>query len=240
VAANLEKAAQTAGKPVKVSEPFDMGGPTNLLGSERLAAQFADVAFRMNPTNAISFQPLPGEDGIYIIALKESIPGRMQTFEEVKGQVEEDYRRFNAFTLARSDATNFIAQATNAIAGGKSFEEAAKQLNVKTESLPPIAQTTDTLTNLAERLNFRQLKSVLFSLEPGRVSGYIPNPPEGGYVVHVKSKLPFDEAKVKEELPKFLSELRSEKQNEIFNQWFRQQVEKANLPLNRPKTPGQS
>jgi hypothetical protein len=79
------------------------------------------------------------------------------------------------------------------------------------------------------------LKSVLFSLEPGKVSGYIPNPPEGGYVVYARARLPFDSAKVQAELPKFLGELRYQRQNEIFGQWFRKQVEKANLPLNQPR-----
>ena len=41
-----------------------------------------------------------------------------------------------------------------------------------------------------------------------------------------------DEAKLKTELPKFTSELRYQKQNEIFSRWFSKQVEKSNLPLN--------
>jgi hypothetical protein len=53
--------------------------------------------------------------------------------------------------------------------------------------------------------------------------------------VYVRSKVPFNETKVREELPKFMAELRYQRQNEIFNQWFRKQVEKANLPLNRPR-----
>jgi peptidyl-prolyl cis-trans isomerase D len=230
---NLDKVAAEEKLQVQVSEPFDMEqGPTNL----DVAPRFAQIAFSLNATNnPISFQPVEGENGIYVFALKETLPGRPQAFSEVQDKVTEDYRRYHAFTLARSDATNFAAQATNAVAQGKTFEEVAQQLKLKSESLPPISQATETLTNLAERVNIRQLKSIVLGLEPGKVSGYIPNPPDGGYVLFVRAKLPFDDDKVRKELPKFLSELRYQKQNEIFAQWFRKQVEKANLPLNQPR-----
>ena len=88
----------------------------------------------------------------------------------------------------------------------------------------------------------RRLKSTMLSLEAGKVSTYMPNPPEGGFVVYVRGKLPIDEARLKAELPKFLAELRYQKQNEIFNQWFRKEVEQAKLPLpsRQVKRPGQS
>ena len=232
-AENLELVAAAEKLPVQVTPPFDMqDGPTNL----DVAPKFTQIAFSLDPTNRpISFEPIAGENGIYIIALKETIPGRPESFNEVKDKVADDYKRFNSYTLARSAATNFIAMATNGLTHSKTFEEVARQLGLKVETLPPISQSTETLTNLEERLNVRQLKSVVLSLEPNHVSGFMPNPPEGGFVVYVRAKLPFDEAKLKQELPKFTAELRYHKQNEIFNQWFRKQVEKANLPLNKPK-----
>ena len=230
---NLEQVAAAEKLPVQVTPPFDMqDGPTNL----DVAPKFTQIAFSLDPTNKpISFEPIAGENGIYIIALKETIPGRPETFNEVKDKVADDYKRFNSYTLARSAATNFIAMATNGLAQKKTFEEVARQLDMKIETLPPISQSTETLTNLEERLNVRQLKSIVLSLDPNHVSGFMPNPPEGGFVVYVRAKLPFDEAKLRQELPKFTAELRYHKQNEIFNQWFRKQVEKANLPLNKPK-----
>ena len=223
-AENLELAAKEEGMNVQLTMPFDQEtGPTNLNVSEK----FAEIAFKLTPSeNPISFQPIGGENGIYLIALKESIPGRPQSFEEVRDKVAEDYKRLNAFTLVRNEATNLIARATNGMAQGRTFEEVAQQLNLKAETLPPISRSTESLTNLEERLNVRQLKSILFSLEPGHVSTYIPNPPEGGYVVYLRAKLPFDETKLRQELPKFLAELRYQKQNEIFGQWFRKQIEK--------------
>ncbi len=232
-AENLETVAAEEKLPVQLTTPFDMrDGPTNL----DVAPRFAQIAFSLDPTNKpISFEPIAGEHGIYIIALKDTIPGRAQSYEEVHDKVMDDYKHFNAYTLARNDGTNLVAVATNGLLQGKTFEEAAQKLGLKVETLPPISQSTETLTNLEERLNVRQLKSIIFSLEPNSVSGYIPNPPDGGFVVYVRAKLPFDESKLKQELPKFIAELRYQKQNEIFGQWFRKQVDKANLPLNKPK-----
>jgi len=220
----FEKVAAEEKLPIQVSEPFDLeNGPTNLV----VAENFAKEAFQLDPTNKpVSFQPLGGSNGVYLIALKEKIPGRAQTFDEVKDKVTEDYRRFNAFTLARNDATNFVGRVTNAMPQGKTFAEVAQQLGLNAETLPPISQASEALTNLQERLNVNQLKNVMFSTEPGHVSSYIMNAPNGGYVVYVRAKLPIDEKKMRDDLPKFVSEMRYHKQNEIFNQWFRKQVEK--------------
>jgi parvulin-like peptidyl-prolyl isomerase len=216
--------------------PFERDqGPTNL----DVSPKFAQIAFSLNATNnPVSFQPIDGENGYYIIALKEMIPSRQEPFETITNKVVEDYKRYMAFTLAYNTATNFIAQATNGLAQGKTFEEMAQKAGLKAEALPPISLRTESLTNLEERLDVRRLKQVMFSLEPGKVSTYQPNPPDGGYVLYVRARLPLDDAKVREELPKFTAELRYQKQNEIFGQWFRKQAEQAKLPLpNRQKRP---
>lgn len=229
----LDTAAAAEKLTVQISQPFDaQDGPTNLDVSPR----FSQIAFSLDAANnPISYQPIEGDHGIYIIALKENIPGKFEAYETVAGKVADDYKRFNAFTLARQEALSFVEAATNSLPRGKTFDEVAQQFKLAPEALPPISVSTETLTNLETRLNFRQLKSILFSLEPGRVSSYIPNPPDGGYVVYLRAKLPFDEARLREALPKFTAEVRYQKQNEIFTQWFRRQVEKANLPLNKPK-----
>lgn len=234
----LDNVAAAEGLKTQITVPFDMEqGPTNL----DVSPMFTRIAFSLNATNnPISFQPVPGQHAMYLIALKDMIPGRAQSFDEVKKQVEEDYRRMNAFSLTRTDATNFVARATNDLAKGKSFAELAQQANLKAEALPPISRATESITNLEERLDIRRLKGVALSLEPGKISDYIMNPPEGGYLLHVRAKIPFDEAKLRVELPKFTSQLRYQKQNELFDIWFNKQIEGAKLPLRQasPRRPG--
>jgi hypothetical protein len=227
--ANFLALAASNSLPVQVSMAFDREeGPTNL----NVSPKFVQTAFSLNATsNPVAVQPIEGENGLYIMALKQNIPSEPEPFELIKARVEEDYKRYNAFTLAYGAATNFITKATNGLAQGKTFEELAIAQGLKTETLPPISARTESVTNLEERIDVRRLKATLLNLEPGRVSNYQPNPPEGGYIVYARAKLPIDETKMRTELPKFLSELRYQKQNEIFNQWFRKELEAAKLPL---------
>lgn len=227
--ANFLALAASNSLPVQVSMAFDREeGPTNL----NVSPKFVQTAFSLNATsNPVAVQPIEGENGLYIMALKQNIPSEPEPFELIKARVEEDYKRYNAFTLAYGAATNFITKATNGLAQGKTFEELAIAQGLKTETLPPISARTESVTNLEERIDVRRLKATLLNLEPGKISNYQPNPPEGGYIVYARAKLPIDETKMRAELPKFLSELRYQKQNEIFNQWFRKELEAAKLPL---------
>jgi hypothetical protein len=227
--ANFFALAASNGLPVQLSTAFDREeGPTNL----NVSPKFAQTAFSLDATNnPVAVQPIEGEHGLYIIALKQNFPSEPEPFEMIKTKVEEDYKRYNAFTLAYNAATNFIGKATNGLAQGKTFEELAQASGLKTETLPPISARTESVTNLEERIDVRRLKATILNLEPGKISNYQPNPPDGGYIVYSRAKLPIDEAKMRTELPRFLSELRYQKQNEIFNQWFRKELEAAKIPL---------
>lgn len=234
----LANVAASEGLQLKVTPPFDLQeGPTNL----NLVSVSPQLWTSLSPTNAISFQPLEGENAFYVVAYKDVIPSRLQPFEAVQAKVADDYRRAQALTLIRQEGMAFQARVTNALAQGKTFSEVATGMKLKPTPLPPISRSTETLTNFEETVNVRQLKNVLFSLEPGKSSGFIPNPPDGGYVLYLRAKLPLDESRLKAELPKFMAEMRYYKQNDVFNQWFRRAVEKsaATLPaLNRQTTRG--
>lgn len=223
-AAMLDQVAAAEKVSVRLSEPFDVqDGPTNL----NVGADFTRAAFSMTSTNPISFQPLQGEDAYYLIALKETIPSRQESYAEVKDKALDDYKRTQAFTLMYQDATSFHTKATNELAKGKSLDEVAAQSGLKVVTLPPVSLRTESLTNLDSNLDIRRLRSSLFTLEPGKVSNFNPNPPVGGYIAYVKQKLPIDEAKLKTDLPKFMAEIRYQRQNEVFNNWFRKEYEKA-------------
>jgi len=63
--------------------------------------------------------------------------------------------------------------------------------------------------------------------------------PNGGVIVHVKSKLPLDESKIAASMPAFLNAVRQNRQNEAFNDWFRREAEKGlrDTPLARQQVP---
>lgn len=146
--ANFTALAASNGLPVQLSMAFDREeGPTNL----NVSPKFATVAFSLNATsNPVAVQPIEGEKGLYIIALQQTIPSEPEPYQSIKARVEDDYRRYNAFTLAYGAATNFIAAATSGLAQGKTFEELAVAQKLKVETLPPISVRTESITNLEE------------------------------------------------------------------------------------------
>jgi len=52
---------------------------------------------------------------------------------------------------------------------------------------------------------------------------------DGGLVVHVLSRDPVDEARLKAELPAFIDRLREERRHEASNEWFRKELSLAQI-----------
>jgi NAD(P)-dependent dehydrogenase (short-subunit alcohol dehydrogenase family) len=73
-------------------------------------------------------------------------------------------------------------------------------------------------------------KNVAFSLEPGKTSNFIPTR-QGGFVIHVKARLPVPEDQMKKEFPEYIAGLRQERQYAAFNDWFAKELERADLKM---------
>ena len=75
-------------------------------------------------------------------------------------------------------------------------------------------------------MSLSQFKQVAFSTPVGKASDLVYTR-DGGMIVHVKARLPLDETKMKEDLPRFTAYLQQVRQNEAFNEWFRKQAEEG-------------
>ena len=229
-AEDLTKEAAVQNLKVNVSSAFDqMDGPADL----KVSPGFTRAAFALTKDEPVSFQVLGGDEGFYVIALKETVPSENPPFESVRTKVNEAYRLEQAGDLARKAGTNFFAKVNDGLAKGQSFTFVA--LNEKLKATPlRFSQSTETLPDLDDHVNLRQLKSMAAQMEPGRVSNYVPTPPNGGYVLYVRSRLPIDEAKLRLELPTFMGSMRHYRQSEIYSKWFGREVELAGPPFNTP------
>jgi len=74
------------------------------------------------------------------------------------------------------------------------------------------------------------LKDVAFALAPGKTSPFVKSP-DGGLVLHVVSRQPVDEAKLKAELPAYTAKVREERRHQAINEWFRKESELAHITL---------
>jgi parvulin-like peptidyl-prolyl isomerase len=249
-AANLDEVAGKMNLTVKVTKPFDrVGGleefsheQTTVPKDDTLQETFQDIfrqkAFSLTAERPVMFSPIPGHEGIYVIALNGKIPSEQQPFDTVKDKVTTDYKNYMALDLTRKAGQAFQISLTNGLAAGKSFAEIAEAEKVQVVDVPPFSSTTRSLTNLDSRISLRLLQNLASGIEVGKAGPYMPVQPqsEGGFIFYHKARLPIDEARLKEELPEFVGQLRSYHQNEAFQQWFRKQAEAAKLAGRKRET----
>ena len=231
---NLALLAKSNNLPVLTTEPFDrQDGPKNL----EVGADFATRAFSLNPTNDPYAGPIVGQDGVYVIGFKSKVASVVPPLDQIREKVTADYRQQQAASSARTAAASFYTTLTNGLAQGKAFDAVCAEAKQSPVTLPPFSMSSREVSpQIEEQIPLNQLKQLAFSTAPGKVSN-LQFTANGGVVVFVKSKLPVDEAKLKTELPAFLTRARQMRQNEAFNDWFRKEAEKGlrDTPLAQPK-----
>ena len=231
---NLNKLAKEQGLVVRTTAPFDLReGPSEL----QVGQDFAEKAFKRTPDDPFA-GPFLGMDGAYVIALVQKIPSQIPPLEQIRGQVETDYKLSQALNLARQAGASFYVTLTNEMAKGKTVAAICSEAKVKLEDLPPFSLSTRSLPGVDEHLPLNQFKQMAFGTTVGKVSPFQMTA-GGGAIVYVKAKLPLDEAKMTANLPAFANAVRQSRQNEVFNEWFNQEARKGlrDTPLAKPQTP---
>jgi hypothetical protein len=220
--ANLEALAKTNGLTVEVTEPFDReNAPKNL----NVGPEFARAAFGMNADEPFA-GPLAGEDAVYVIAPKQTLPSENPPFEAVREKVIQDYRFRQAMTLALKAGNEFHQTLTNGLAAGKTFMAVATEGKLKPVLPPAFSISTPKLPEVEALVSLPLFKQIVFTTTPGKPSGFTATR-DGGFVVFVAAKLPLDEAKMRNELPRFAQAVRQNRQSEAFNFWFQQEAAKG-------------
>jgi len=235
---NMDELAKARGLTVKTTAPFSRSEPPQELQLGQAASAFATAAFGMNLTNDPFGGPIVGENAVYVLAFGRRLASEIPSFEQVRERVTKDYKEQQAATLARQAGINFHRTLTNSMAQGKDFASVVQEARLRLVTLPPFSISTRSLPGFDQRTSLNQLKEIAFSTEPGKVSSFYPTA-DGGVIMHVKAKLPVDEARLQAELPEFLNAVRQNRQSEVFNNWFRKEAPIAlrDTPLNAPRTP---
>ena len=229
----VETAVLAVVKRSGVTEPFSRDGPKGL----KVPEQFTQVALALTPEQPVPSEPLPGTDAVYVIALKKRFPSEVEPFEAVRERVAEDFRRDEAKEAARRAGESFYSKLTNNLAQNKSFEASCLEANVSPLKLPPFSLTTRSLPPEWEsRVSLSLLKDVAFALAPGETSPF-KQTRDGALVLHVVSRQPADEARLKAELPAFIERLREQRRREASNEWIRKEFSLAHItgPLSAKK-----
>ncbi len=225
-AGSLLKVAAQKGLTVKVTEPFtELDGPTSLTNAP---ANFAHTAFALSADEALG-QLLPGIDGAYLIAFKERLKPVDPPFEQVKARVLEDYRKSQASELTLQEGTRLAQAASDALAKGKTFKDACKELGQVALEVPPFTRGTKSIEIVESRgLLTEEFRDLVFTLAGGKVSSF-KSSGGGGFVVCVKGFQPVSDEQVKTELAKYTESLRDNRANHAFREWLGREVERSGV-----------
>jgi hypothetical protein len=231
--------AKEKGLTIKTSKPFDKEyGPSDLnLGPTYPVAEL----FNLSQDDPFVPQPIRGADGVYIVALDKFIPSRVPPLAEIHSRVVADYKMNQALRLAEINGHIFSQSVTNQMAQGKTFTAVAAAMKVDAFEVKPFSLNTETVPQVEDLVDLNRFKQVVFGTPVGRTSEFVPvrdvvfpvEGTDGGFVVHVREKLPIDEAKMKAALPEFANLVRQRREAEAFQLWANREasISLANIPM---------
>jgi hypothetical protein len=227
----FESFMAAAKQTVKVSSPFTRDeAPAEM---KSVSPEFAGRLFELtNSASVVLFQPMMGEDAVYIAAVKQRIPSQIEPFEAVRARVAADYLRSQGRERAVKAGNSFHSNSVQQVSAGKSFAEVAAKSGLRVEALPPFSSATENLPELAGRLQMAQLNNAVSSLTNGGISRFMFTQ-EGGVVLHLKDRKALSEEIQKEKYPAFLRSERMSGSFEAFGKWIGK-IEQAKLQRPAP------
>ena len=188
---NLTMAAHKNGMTIQSPAPFGADyGPSEFVAP----SDFTKTAFSLVPDSPISL-PVPGQNGVYVIALETNLPSEIPPLESIRGKVEEDLRTRLATITAQRAGTNFAHHLPTQMAAGKSFTAVGFADGLDPLVLSPFALSTQDVPELGNHATVNQLKEAAVGTPVGTASGFVPTD-EGGFVLYLQARRPIDEAKM--------------------------------------------
>jgi len=161
-----------------VTTPFKLNQPIPDLGTSE---GLENLSFQLTP-NEVG-QPVTLPKGTVIIQLAQIIPAHAATLDEVRAQVEQDYRNDQSKILVDQKAKEFADKAKNG-----DFQKVAKSLNLDVKESKDFTRQ-DTVDNLISATELGDA----FSLQPGQTSGVV-TAGVNRIVLRVVSRTPADES----------------------------------------------
>ncbi|HEY3856990.1 MAG TPA: hypothetical protein VGO67_21615 [Verrucomicrobiae bacterium] len=226
---DLRNIAKANNLSVSTSEPFDEKD-----GSKDIpvSAKMLHPLFSLRTDDpddkerALLYAPSPlfNESNVYVVGLQKLIPSQMQTLDQVHEEAVKDYRDSTSLMLARGAGEKFANALQAGLAQGQSFDSVCASENVKPETLPAFTLNSTSIPEMTNRTEFTHLQETAFNLLTYQSSKFVPNE-AGGYVIYLKQRLGVDEAKMKEELPAYLTKMRDQRQIAAFEQWFSREMQ---------------
>ncbi len=206
----FDQAASAAGLTVVKTPEFDRTGKTRGEASANLPG-VAPAAFLLSDSAPVS-DPIQAEDKFFVIKLATINPQRTLTLEEARPLAEAQLRGMKAGEILRQGADAAIAKIREAMAGGKSFADAAAAAGLKVDSLTGVSPTGAAPDQQA-------IMRATLLMEPGQLSGFVPGM-QGGYAVYLASRVPLDAAELARQKDEIEPGIAEGKRRMLFVTWL--------------------
>jgi hypothetical protein len=221
----LPQLAAARGLTASVTDPF---AETETPRGLRVMQNFTQMAFKLTPAEPVSISPIRGEDGVYLISLKEKIASQVPPLDAIRPRVEQEFKQDWAANQARAAGTNLLVQLTNGLAAGRSFEAVCTEAGAAPITLPKFTLANRPVPDWDRRVDLSQARAAAANIGVGKFSRLL-NTRDSVFVLWVKARIPVPETETKAELPKFVENLRESRQYEAFGDWFRKQAEQSRI-----------
>ena len=225
--ASLEQLASKAGAKIIKLTAFDRtGSPAQApssLNSEAMA-DLAPAAFLVPKAGATS-DVIQSGDAFYIIEVTAVNPARPLTLEEARPRIEAQLRAQKAEQIFTADATSAANALRAAVAGGKSFAEAAAAQNLKVEEIKNVVAAAESTSPENQAIAGSTLL-----LKEGGISN-LEGAPWGAFVAQLQSRAPVDQMAFGARETQIRESLLRNKRDLLFMEWLRVSREAARITV---------
>ena len=227
VGASLEQLTEKAGAKIIKLTAFDRTGKqaqaASSLNSEAMA-DLAPAAFLVPKAGATS-DVIQSGDAFYIIEVTAVNPARPLTLDEARPQIEAQLRAQKAQQIFTADATSAANALRAAVAGGKSFAEAAATQNLKVEEIKNVVAAAESTSPENQAIAGSTLL-----LKEGGISN-LEGAPWGAFVAQLQSRAPVDQMAFGARETQIRESLLRNKRDLLFMEWLRVSREAARITV---------
>jgi peptidyl-prolyl cis-trans isomerase D len=225
--ASLEQLASKAGAKIIKLTAFDRtGSPAQApssLNSEAMA-DLAPAAFLVPKAGSTS-DVIQSGDAFYIIEVTAVNPARPLTLEEARPRIEAQLRAQKAEQIFTADATSAANALRAAVAGGKSFAEAAAAQNLKVEEIKNVVAAAESTSPENQAIAGSTLL-----LKEGGISN-LEGAPWGAFVAQLQFRAPIDQMAFGARETQIRESLLRNKRDLLFVEWLRVSREAARITV---------
>jgi hypothetical protein len=225
--ASLDQLAAKAGAKIIKLTAFDRtGNPAQAsasLNSEAMA-DLAPAAFLVPKAGSTS-DVIQSGDAFYIIEVTAVNPARPLTLDEARPQIEAQLRAQKAEQIFTADATSAANALRAAVAGGKSFAEAAAAQKLKVEEIKNVVATAESTSPENQAIAGSTLL-----LKEGEISN-LEGAPWGAFVAQLQTRAPIDQMAFGARETQIRESVLRNKRDLLFMEWLRVSREAARITM---------